>query len=176
MYPFNTQFHTFSGLKKCRFPMFYSAPVIVCVQPPRPDSFVVIDLSQPPMPDSSLVTLPPPLLKHSDVPPTLCQPLTASCGGEGYGLPDHPALRMTSDIQSRLQLSLTILLFVRCPAWSTISINSQVIELSKGCGFSNPASTGPTRTHSRQQEPDQDNNPSSPLNVLCYVSQNCIIN
>ena len=158
MYPFNTQFHTFSGLKKCRFPMFYSAPVIVCVQPPRPDSFVAIDLSQPPMPDSSLVTLPPPLLKHSDVPPTLCQPLTASCGGEGYGLPDHPAPHMPSDIQSRLQLSLTILLFVRCPAWSTIFNQfsgyriierMRLLQPSLHGTDQNPLKT--TRTRSRQQ-------------------------
>ena len=116
IYPFNNQFHTFSGLKKCRFPMFYSSPANVCVQPPRPDSFAVIDLSQPPMPDSFLVILPPPPLKRSAVPPTLCQPLTSFCGGEAYGLPDHPALHMTSDIQSRPPLSLTILLSAGCPA------------------------------------------------------------
>ena len=96
--------------------MFYSSPAIVGVQPPRPDSFAVIDLSQPPMPDSFLVILPPPLLKHSDAPPTLCQPLTVSCVGEGSGLLDHPALHMTSDIQSRPPLSLTILLSAGCPA------------------------------------------------------------
>ena len=116
IHPFNNQFHTFSGLKKCRFPVFYSSLAIVYVQPPRPDSSAVIDLSPPPMLDFSLVILPPPPLKRSAVPPTLCQPLTSFCGEEAYGLLDHPALHMTSDIQSRPPLSLTILLSARCPA------------------------------------------------------------
>ena len=166
IHSFNNQFHTFSGLKKCRFPMFYSSPANVCVQPPRPDSFAVIDLSQPPMPDSFLVILPPPLLKHSDAPPTLCQPLTASCVGEGCGLRDHPALHMTSDIQSRPQLSLTILLFAGCPAWSTIfnqfsgyrsTGRMWHLQFSLHVTDQHPLKT--TRTRSRQQ-------PSSPLNIL----------
>ena len=44
------------------------------------------------------------------------------------------------------------------PPDQQFSINSQVIDLPEGCGFSNSVSTWPINTHSRQQEPDQDNN------------------
>ena len=158
--------------------MFYSALAIVCVQPSRPDSFAVIDLSQPPMPDFSLVTLPPPPLKHSAVTPTLCQPLTSFCGGEGYGLPDHLALHMTSDTQSRLQLSSTILLFAGCPAWSTIfnqfsgyrSIGRMwLLQHSLHVTDQHPLKT--TRTRSRQQPIKSFECP-----INCTLSIDCIIN